>query len=578
MKAHDKKSNYTGNVLMATNEQILLNEILKQEAEDSTEPLSDGEVFEFYSAIQILKEFDLGHDEVRAGIAGASNDGGADSLYLFVNGDLIKENSNVKEIYKKNPDIEFLLIQSKREKRFGEDVLLKFTRLCSNLLDLNFNREDYVGRYNDNVLSAFNLFRNTYLALVTKTPSLKVSIFYASLGDEIHDNVQNQANDLKKDITTKLPTANVNICFVGAKKLVQLSQKRPNKVHRLAISESPLSTSEKVFIALTNIADYYRFISDDGKLMRHIFESNVRDYQGRTNVNKEIQETLNQGDAEEFWWLNNGVTILGTDATASGGKELIIHNPQIVNGLQTSSEIHRFFSNNLNKLKKEKRSVLVRVIVPDSEKTRDRIIRATNSQTPIPKSSLRATDNIHRNIEEYFKPRSLYYDRRKNFYRNEGRKPKEIISIPFLSQCLMATLLQRPDSARARPSTLLENDESYNKLFNSKNALETYYLLAHWGRNIEINLKDSKKYSTPEISDIKFYALYHSVCIITESLRPSNNKISSLNKEDIDINTILASADICYDLYHELGGTNKIAKGVNLLEKIKDKLKSDNGL
>lgn len=563
---------------MATNEQILLNEILKQEAEEFAEPLSDSEFFEFYSAIQILKEFELGYDEVRAGMAGASHDGGADSLYLFVNGDLIKEDSNVKEKYKKNPDIEFLLIQSKKEQSFGEDALLKFSRLCSNLLDLEFNREDYIGRYNDNVLSAFELFRDTYVALVTKKPSLKVSIFYASLGDDVHANVQNQADDLKNDVTSKLPTADVDICFVGAKELVQFSQERPNEVHRLVTSEAPLSTSEKVFIALTNIADYHEFISDDGKLMRHIFESNVRDYQGRTNVNKEIQETLNHGDAEEFWWLNNGVTILGTDATAPGGKELIIHNPQIVNGLQTSSEIHRFFSNNPDKLKEEKRSVLVRVIVPDSEETRDRIIRATNSQTPIPKSSLRATDHVHRNIEEYFKPRSLYYDRRKNFYRNEGKKPKEIISLPFLSQCLMATLLQRPDSARARPSTLLENDESYDKLFHPTNALETYYLLALWGRNIETNLKNSKKYSTPEISDIKFYALYHAVCVTTEMLYPSNNKISALNREDIDSNIILASADICYDLYRELGGTNKVAKGVDLLEKVKEKLKSDNGL
>lgn len=563
---------------MATNEQILLNEILKQKAEEFAEPLSDSEFFEFYSAIQILKEFELGYDEVRSGMAGASHDGGADSLYLFVNGDLIKEDSNVKEKYKKNPDIEFVLIQSKREQSFGEDALLKFSRLCSNLLNLEFNREDYVGRYNDNVLSTFGLFRDTYLTLVTKTPSLKISIFYASLGDDVHINVQNQANDLKNDVAAKLPTADVDVYFVGAKELVKYSQERPNEVHRLVTSVAPLSTSEKVFIALTNIAEYHKFISDDGKLMRHIFESNVRDYQGKTNVNKEIQETLSQSNAEEFWWLNNGVTILGTDATAPGGKELIVHNPQIVNGLQTSSEIHRFFSNNPDKLKEEERSVLVRVIVPNSEETRDKIIRATNSQTPIPKSSLRATDHVHRNIEEYFKSRSLYYDRRKNFYKNEGKKPKEIISLPFLSQCLMATLLQKPDSARARPSTLLENDASYDKLFHPTNALKTYYLLAYWGRSIETVLKDSKKYLTPEISDIKFYTLYHAVCVSTENLYPSNNKVSTLEKEHIDTNVILSSADICYDLYRELGGTNKVAKGVDLLEKVKEKLKSDNGL
>ena len=560
---------------MPTNDQILLNEILTQEAANFDEPLTESEFFEFFSSIQILKEFELGYDEIRAGMAGASNDGGADSLYLFVNGDLVKEDSNVKEKYKKNPDIEFVLIQSKREQGFGEDALLKFSRLCSNLLDLDFNREDFAGRYNDNVLSAFELFRDTYVALITKKPSLKISIYYASMGSDIHPNVESQANDLKRDVLAKLPIAAVEVLFVGANDLVRLSQERPNEVHRLPTSEAPLSTSEKVFIALTNIAEYHRFISEDGKLMRHIFESNVRDYQGKTYVNKEIQETLEKGENEEFWWLNNGVTILGTHAIAPGGKELVIHNPQIVNGLQTSYEIFRYFSNNQEKLEHESRSVLVRVIVPESEETRDRIIKATNSQTPIPKSSLRATDQIHRNIEEYFKPRGLYYDRRKNFYKNEGKKPKEIISLPFLSQCLMATLLQRPDTARARPSTLLENDDSYGKLFHPNNSLEIYFLIAYWGRETENLLKELRKYSTSEINDIKFYVLYHCACILSESLYPSSGKMVGLSRDNLSRDAIIAAAVQCYDLYRELGGTDKVAKGIELLEKLKDKLKTE---
>ncbi|WP_419836099.1 AIPR family protein [Endozoicomonas atrinae] len=137
--------------------------------------------------------------------------------------------------------------------------------------------------------------------------------------------------------------------------------------------------------------------------------------------------TENPG-GEEFWWLNNGVTVLASEIAAPGGKELVIHNPEIVNGLQTSSEIHKFYSDNRDKLEPETRDVLLRVIVPEDEETRDRIIRATNSQTPIPKSSLRATDQVHRHIEEYLKPRGLFYDRRKNYYKNEGKKPKDIIS------------------------------------------------------------------------------------------------------------------------------------------------------
>lgn len=564
---------------MGNNDQTILNELLKQEKENFQEPFTDAEFFEFYSAVQILKEYELSYDEIKSGIAGQSLDGGADSVYTFVNKDLIKEDSDVRDKYKKNADIELVIIQSKKETGFREDPLTKLSRLCRNLLDLEFNRLEYIGRYNEAVLSSFELFKKTYVDLLTKRPKLTVIFYYASLGIDVHRNVEKQADDLVADVKTMLPSSNVIVNFIGASKLVALSQARPNETFRLPTIANPLSTSEKVFVALSNIKDYFRFITDEnGRLLRHIFESNVRDYQGKTNVNKEIQETLKSESNEEFWWLNNGVTILGTDASTPGGKELIVHNPQIVNGLQTSSEIYRFFTENPDRLEKEERSVLLRVIVPEDEETRDNIIRATNSQTPIPKASLRATDNIHRNIENYFKPRNLYYDRRKNFYKNDGRKPKDIISIPFLSQCLMSVLLQRPDTARARPSTLLENDDSYEKLFHENTTLKTYFVVGEWGRKVEDRLKEIKKYEAAENSDIKFYVLYYAACVKVCSLYPSNKKIELIDSHDLPVSDIDSAISACYDTYKELGGNDKVAKGSDYLDKIKEKLKTGRAL
>lgn len=564
---------------MSKNNQILLDEIIKQELENLEVETNLSVFFEFYSASQVLKDFELSYDEISLGIAGKSLDGGADSIYLFVNGDLVKEDEDISDKYKRNVDIEFVLIQSKFEKSFTEDPLLKLSRLCRNLLDLDFDRNDFIGRYNDSVLSSFELFKNTYVKLITKRPKLKISVYYVSKGIDVHPNVLNQAEDLKHDIVDKLPGSYVEVSFLGAEHLVKMTQERPNDVFRLKVSETPISTSEQVFIALTNLSDYFKFISDDqGKLIKYIFESNVRDYQGKTNVNNEIQNTLENPGSEEFWWLNNGVTILASEVSAPGGKELVIHNPEIVNGLQTSSEIYRFFSSNLEKIVEEKRDILVRVIVPESEETRDRIIRATNSQTPIPKSSLRATDQVHRQIEGYLRPRGLYYDRRKNFYKNEGKKPKEIVSVPFISQCLMSTLLQKPDFARARPSTILDDDESYSRLFHKNNELNTYYLVASWGKDVESYLKGLKKFTPTEITDIKFYVLYCASCLITQSLYPSNNKISVLNVNSLTVEILNYSISTVYDLYMKLGGTDKIAKGPKLIESLKSKLREDKSL
>lgn len=564
---------------MSKNNQILLDAIIKQEMENFEENIPISDFFEFYSALQVLKENELSYDEINTGIAGKSHDGGADSIYLFVNGELVKEDDDLADKYKKNVDIEFVLIQSKYENKFSEEPLLKLSRLCRSLFDLDFNPEDYVGQYNEHVLSAFELFKNTYVGLITKKPKLKISVYYVSKGVEIHPNVYKQASSLEDDIVEKLPSSEAKVHFLGAEKLVKMTQERPNDVFRLKISETPLSTSEQVFIALTNLADYFNFITDeDGKLIRHIFESNVRDYQGKTNVNNEIQDTLENPGDEEFWWLNNGVTILASEVAAPGGKELVVHNPEIVNGLQTSSEIHRFYNSNNDKLEGENRDVLVRIIVPESEETRDRIIRATNSQTPIPKSSLRATDQVHRQIEDFLKPRGLYYDRRKNFYKNEGKKPKEIISVPFMSQCLISVLMQKPNFARARPSTLLEDDESYSKLFHKNNDLQAYYLVAFLGRKIEEHLKKDKAYTTTEIADIKFYILYTACCLMANSLYPMSNQIAKLKPEDLNDDIFNYALAITYDLYRENGGTNKVAKGAKLIEELKDKLRADKKL
>ena len=140
----------------------------------------------------------------------------------------------------------------------------------------------------------------------------------------------------------------------------------------------------------------------------------------------------------DFWWLNNGITILAEKVIPVTNKELSIINPEVVNGLQTSTEIYNYYSENLGLLESENRNVLIRVIVPASEESRDNIIFATNNQTNIPKSSLRVTDTIHLQIEMYFKSRGLYYDRRKNYYKNQKKKAADIVGVSFLAQCLIS--------------------------------------------------------------------------------------------------------------------------------------------
>lgn len=169
--------------------------------------------------------------------------------------------------------------------------------------------------------------------------------------------------------------------------------------------------------------------------------------------------------------------MLASEIDQKSTKIFEIKNPEIVNGLQTSTEIYNYFTSNKEKILEEEknRRLLIRIIIPNNDDSRDSIILATNSQTSIPKAILRGTDSIHREIENYLKTKDLFYDRRKNYYKNDGKPKEKIISIQFLAQCLISILLNKPNYARGRPSMLLNDEETYEYLYINKRTLNSYY-------------------------------------------------------------------------------------------------------
>lgn len=293
------------------------------------------------------------------------------------------------------------------------------------------------------MIEGINSFRLVHRQLAAKFPTLRVTFFYVCKGEKPDNNVVRKVEKLKAVVLKHFPSSEFTFHFLGASELLLLARRNPQTTYNLLLAENPISSEGQVgFVCLVRVRDYFSFISDTaGELRRQIFEANVRDDQGRTEVNDEIQRSLEEKHSEDFWWLNNGITIIATKASQSG-KALTIEDPQVVNGLQTSTEIFNYCKK--CNTESDNKKILVRIIVPTEEESRDRIIKATNSQTAVQPASLRATDKIHRDIEEYFRPKGLFYDRRKNFYKNEGKSRDKIVGIPHLAQAVMAILLQDP--------------------------------------------------------------------------------------------------------------------------------------
>ena len=459
---------------------IILEEILKQYKETATDSsTNDDENFERFAAEQLLKDENLDEDEIISGLIGDSNDNGIDGFYIFLDGELINQIEQVEGKYK---EMKVYFHQYKNNYKIEENVVLKFNNAFNDIM--NFDNKNLNGWHYD-LKNKIVLLREIILKTATYALTIKFIINHVSKAnyEDIKDNksywskVDNLKNLIKKFGISKL---GVEYDFIGGEELKNLSYRKPEYSIDLVLKDSPLTLefgdNNIGYIALVSLKNYYNFIVENGNLQKHIFDSNVRDYQNKTTVNKEIEDTITNDNNTDFWWLNNGITIIAGKDSTQIGKKLSLKNVQIVNGLQTSYSIYNTLKNIKTDEFEDARSLFVKIIICDQKDVIDRIIRATNSQNPIPSGVLRATDTTQRDIEQYFLSKGYYYDRRKNYYRNLGKPRNKIISINLLSQCIVSLVLpeKNPSRARSNPTILIKTDKDYNSLFRGDCDFQVY--------------------------------------------------------------------------------------------------------
>lgn len=560
---------------MSTNQQILLNTLLEQQkSELGDESISNDYYFHLFVTEQILKNLELSYDEILEGIVDNGGDGGIDAIYTFVNSELIQRDSDLID-GKRNSVIDVYIIQSKNTNGFGESAVEKCTSSANDLFDFSKTTAELRTVYNNDLLANRDVFMKQYLHLASKFPVLNFHYFYASKGIEVHDNVARKVTNLEETIRKHFDKATINFTFLTASSLIELSRKEQIRTKGITFVDNPISTQDGGYIALVPLKNYFNFITDDNReIIKYFFDSNIRDYQGSVEVNSAIKETLNNNSSEDFWWLNNGVTITATNASISS-KILQIEEPQIVNGLQTSFELYNYFKQNPDSI--DSRNVLIRIVKTSDEKSRLKVIKSTNSQTNIPPASLRATDPIHRDIEDFLLSKGIYYDRRKNYHKNQLRPINKIIAIPYLAQLAMSVLQQKPDYARARPSTIIKNDSDYEKIFNDRIPIDVYYKLIFIQQKIEQNINsfDNPKLNRSQKGDIKFHVLMYVVCALANNFAPNVERINNIDLTNLNDDLIDRAIQNTLVIYDSMGGNDGVAKGKEFVNEVIEIIKDE---
>ena len=506
-----------------------LDTILEEERLSRAPEWDSGGYFTFFVMEQLLKNTGASVDDIINSIVDGGNDCGIDAI-IFLIDDIPASHYPDLNIISSDCKIEMVVLQAKHATTFEDRPLLEMASSFPKLLDRGRDEDSMLLWCNPELRERTAEYLQALPLILPKFPNFHATVYYASRGSEPHPKVQEAGESVTRALKTDGQFQQAQVEFLGFEKLLQFARQQNKTAFTIRCATQPMASPDgNGYVGLLRLPDYRRFVTADEetRLNTQLFESNVRDHEGRNEVNDAIQNSLERsGPEDDFWWLNNGVTIVATRIQPNG-HELFLESPQVVNGLQTSTEVW------LSHLQdNDGRLILVRVIKATDGGVRDRIIQATNYQTAIPKSALRATDPRQRDLEEWLLRHGVYYDRRRNYYANLSVPIEHIVSMQSVAEAVGSCMLQEPHMARSRGNQLMSMDSNYERIFES----DTPEIYLH---SLKMVRKSREAVATHTAINT-FYAddwVYHLACVATILLtrkdKPKAGDIAGLEPDSV---------------------------------------------
>ena len=195
-------------------------------------------------------------------------------VYIFVNGNIVTDIQGMV-LPKRSSEVTVYIITCKHADTFSQAVLNSEYATISELFDLS--KSQYEGSYNVGLLNSIRLFRTIFERTASCLDSLKFEFFYVSRGDTscVGDNIVARGNQISEKISSLFSKCTCNYRFIGSSELLELYRNKP--VYDIVLPYREVISHEgECSIALCDIQDYFRFITDDnGDLKKYLFDSNV---------------------------------------------------------------------------------------------------------------------------------------------------------------------------------------------------------------------------------------------------------------------------------------------------------------
>ncbi len=218
-------------------------------------------------------------------------------------------------------------------------------------------------------------------------------------------------------------------------------------------------------ISANDLIDLIKNTDESNTLNEDIFNENVRVYKPEHRVNKAIIESAKGDSNYQFFYLNNGITILCEQVRYTPNRKspvVELKNIQIINGGQTSHSLFEVYKSP-DKEKLNSLELLVRICeARKDDPISDKISETSNSQIPVGNRDLHSNDIIQKKLEDQFLALGYFYERKPNQYSD---KPKaEVMNNELLGQLYMSYYLNIPSEAKNNKTKVFS--DQYDIIFD----------------------------------------------------------------------------------------------------------------
>lgn len=228
---------------------------------------------------------------------------------------------------------------------------------------------------------------------------------------------------------------------------------------------------KRVLLGKMNVREIASLMDRHGK---NLLEKNVRRYLGlkKNRINESIKETLLGSKQGDFYFFNNGITMVcdkfNHNALAEKDWIVNVEDLQIINGGQTCSTIQETIKKYANK-SFDDGFVLVRLYELSGDQHHELlhdITIATNSQTPVDLRDLRANEERQIDLEITVKELGYRYIRK----REETNNSIEAIPATVAAEAIYAIWKRKPHIMKFRKNELF--GRFYDEVFSDINGAQ----------------------------------------------------------------------------------------------------------